>query len=89
MIIIYYFLVFSPPVSLTMALNPARYTNTFLPPVQHAMHTPTREPTPKDSDNDGKFKFIFLRKSFPLYRYIFQITYKFIFFISMLLFYSK
>ncbi|KAJ8934946.1 hypothetical protein NQ318_000483 [Aromia moschata] len=45
--------VFGPPVSLTMALTPARYTNSFLPPVSHPS-LPNREPTPtKDtSDND-------------------------------------
>lgn len=52
---------FSPPVSLTMALNPARYTNNFLPPMQHSMPNHNREPSPtKDnSDNDGKFEQLF------------------------------
>ncbi|KAG5865106.1 hypothetical protein JTB14_034346 [Gonioctena quinquepunctata] len=42
-----------PPVSLTMALTPARYTNSFLPPVSHSALT-NREPTPtkENSDND-------------------------------------
>ncbi|CAG9862048.1 unnamed protein product [Phyllotreta striolata] len=44
---------YRPPVSLTMAFNPARYTNTFLPSVPHST-IPNREPSPKDntSDND-------------------------------------
>ncbi|CAH1972475.1 unnamed protein product [Acanthoscelides obtectus] len=41
--------VFGPPVSLTMALNPARYTNSFLPPVSQPMLN--REPTPIKEDN--------------------------------------
>ncbi|KAJ8925996.1 hypothetical protein NQ315_009851 [Exocentrus adspersus] len=48
--------VFGPPVSLTMALTPARYSNSFLPHVSHSS-LPNREPTPtKDnSDNDGMY----------------------------------
>ncbi|XP_060533317.1 photoreceptor-specific nuclear receptor-like [Cylas formicarius] len=45
--------VFGPPVSLTMALSPARYGHSLLPPMQQPALPPTREPSPKDnSDND-------------------------------------
>lgn len=51
------FLTFRPPVSLTMALSPARYGPSLL----HSVPPPpilNREPTPKqdnNSDNDGEY----------------------------------
>ncbi|XP_050500195.1 photoreceptor-specific nuclear receptor [Diabrotica virgifera virgifera] len=44
--------VFGPPVSLTMAFSPARYTNSFLPSVAHTT-LPNRELTPKDMNNSS------------------------------------
>lgn len=55
------FVCFRPPVSLTMALSPARYSHSLLPPVPPPPMI-NREPTPKQdtSDNDGIFSIFFI-----------------------------
>lgn len=52
---------FRPPVSLTMALSPARYSHSLLPPVPPPPMV-NREPTPKQdtSDNDGILPFYYI-----------------------------